>query len=148
MDLTLTPLQAEIRARARAVANEHLAPRAAEHDKAARFPAKQVKALAEADLLAMLVPKAFGGGEYGSVCYSLAMTEVARGCASSAVTMAVTNMVGDAIVAWGDEKAIWERVQAHWDAGASHVCIQPLRADGEAGPDVALLEAFAPAKNG
>ena len=54
----------------------------------------------------------------------------------------------DAIVAWGDEKAIWERVQAHWDAGASHVCIQPLRADGEAGPDVALLEAFAPAKNG
>jgi probable F420-dependent oxidoreductase len=52
----------------------------------------------------------------------------------------------DAIVAWGDEKTIWERVQAHYDAGANHVCIQPFRADG-AGPDMRLLEAFAPAKN-
>jgi len=50
----------------------------------------------------------------------------------------------DAIVAWGDEKAIQERIQQHWDAGADHVCIQPLRADGETGPDTALLEALAP----
>ena len=52
----------------------------------------------------------------------------------------------DAIVAWGDEKTIWDRVQAHYDAGADHVCIQPLRSDG-AGPDLRLLEAYAPAKN-
>jgi len=52
----------------------------------------------------------------------------------------------DAIVAWGDEKTIWDRVQAHYDAGANHVCIQPLRSDG-AGPDLRLLEAYAPAKN-
>lgn len=32
----------------------------------------------------------------------------------------------DAIVAWGDEKAIVTRVQAHFAAGASHVCIQAL----------------------
>jgi len=51
----------------------------------------------------------------------------------------------DAIVAWGDEKAIQQRIQQHWDAGADHVCIQPFRADGEMGPDVALLEALAPA---
>ena len=36
----------------------------------------------------------------------------------------------DANVAWGDEAAIRARVQAHWDAGADHVCIQPLRLDG------------------
>jgi probable F420-dependent oxidoreductase len=35
----------------------------------------------------------------------------------------------DAIVAWGDESAIAERVQAHLDAGADHVCIQPLGAE-------------------
>ncbi len=52
----------------------------------------------------------------------------------------------DAIVAWGDEKTIWDRVQAHYDAGADHVCIQPFRGDG-AGPDLRLLEAYAPAKN-
>lgn len=32
----------------------------------------------------------------------------------------------DAIVAWGDEKAIRARIQQHWDAGADHVCIQSL----------------------
>ena len=32
----------------------------------------------------------------------------------------------DAVVAWGDESAIAARVQAHRDAGASHVCIQVL----------------------
>ena len=53
----------------------------------------------------------------------------------------------DAIVAWGDEKAIAERVQAHYDAGADHVCIQPFRADGAPGPDLRILEALAPAKN-
>ena len=50
----------------------------------------------------------------------------------------------DAIVAWGDEDAIAQRIQAHWDAGASHVCIQPFRTDGRPGPDEALLERMAP----
>ena len=56
-----------------------------------------------------------------------------------------SDRVVDAIVAWGDEAAIQERIQEHWDAGADHVCIQPLAADGAPGPDVALLEALAPA---
>jgi probable F420-dependent oxidoreductase len=50
----------------------------------------------------------------------------------------------DAIVAWGDERAIEARIQAHFDAGADHVCIQPFRPDGEPGPDLRLLEALAP----
>ena len=50
----------------------------------------------------------------------------------------------DAIVAWGDEKRIRARIQAHHDAGADHVCIQPLRPDGAFGPDRRLLEALAP----
>ncbi len=51
----------------------------------------------------------------------------------------------DAIVAWGDEAAIHERIRAHWDAGADHVCIQPIRADGGLGPDTDLLADLAPA---
>jgi probable F420-dependent oxidoreductase len=50
----------------------------------------------------------------------------------------------DAIVAWGDEQTIAARIQAHLDAGADHVCIQPFRPDGEAGPDLRILEALAP----
>jgi len=50
----------------------------------------------------------------------------------------------DAIVAWGDEAAIARRIRAHHDAGADHVCIQPLRPDGQPGPDLRVLEAMAP----
>ena len=50
----------------------------------------------------------------------------------------------DGIVAWGDEQAIANRIQAHRDAGANHVCIQPLRPDGGPGPDERVLEALAP----
>jgi len=35
----------------------------------------------------------------------------------------------DAIVAWGDESAIVERVKAHHDAGADHVCVQAVVVD-------------------
>ncbi|MEZ5232113.1 MAG: LLM class F420-dependent oxidoreductase [Acidimicrobiales bacterium] len=35
----------------------------------------------------------------------------------------------DAIVAWGTAEQIAERVRAHHDAGADHVCVQVLRAD-------------------
>ena len=41
----------------------------------------------------------------------------------------------DAMVAWGNAATVRRRIQEHWDAGANHVCIQPLRADGGAVPD-------------
>jgi probable F420-dependent oxidoreductase len=50
----------------------------------------------------------------------------------------------DAIVAWGPEEAIQARIQAHFDAGADHVCIQTFRPDGQPGPDPDLLAALAP----
>ncbi|REJ83473.1 MAG: TIGR03620 family F420-dependent LLM class oxidoreductase [Acidobacteria bacterium] len=52
----------------------------------------------------------------------------------------------DALVAWGDEAAIRQRLQQHWDAGADHVCIQPFRPDGGLGPDETALEALAPGR--
>ncbi len=35
----------------------------------------------------------------------------------------------DALVAWGDVEAITQRVEAHHEAGADHVCIQVLAGD-------------------
>lgn len=52
----------------------------------------------------------------------------------------------DAIVAWGDEKVIADRIRAHHDAGADHVCIQAFRPDGKPGFDERVLETFAPAR--
>jgi probable F420-dependent oxidoreductase len=49
----------------------------------------------------------------------------------------------DAMVAWGSETAIRQRIQAHFDAGASHVCIQPLHPNGQPLPDYNALALFA-----
>jgi probable F420-dependent oxidoreductase len=37
-----------------------------------------------------------------------------------------TDALVDAIVVWGGEETVAERVQAHLDAGADHVCVQPI----------------------
>lgn len=50
----------------------------------------------------------------------------------------------DAMVAWGTPAAVRARIQQHFDAGASHVCVQPLHPSGERLPDLAVLEALAP----
>ncbi len=48
----------------------------------------------------------------------------------------------DAIIAWGDEKAIRARIQEHWQAGADHVCVQAV--SPELLPDERLLALLAP----
>jgi probable F420-dependent oxidoreductase len=50
----------------------------------------------------------------------------------------------DAIVAWGSADRIRDRVDAHLKAGATHVCILPIRVDSESLPDPRVLEALAP----
>jgi probable F420-dependent oxidoreductase len=50
----------------------------------------------------------------------------------------------DAMVAWGVASIIRQRIQAHIDAGASHVCIQPLHPEGQPLPDLQALAALAP----
>ena len=57
-----------------------------------------------------------------------------------------SNRLVDALVAWGDEDAIRARVQEHWDAGADHVCIQPLNPDISQPrlPDERILALLAP----
>ena len=49
----------------------------------------------------------------------------------------------DSAVAWGDEAAIRARMEAHREAGASHIAVSPLNAEGR-GPAWPLLEALAP----
>jgi probable F420-dependent oxidoreductase len=50
----------------------------------------------------------------------------------------------DAIIVWGDIDTIVARVQAHFDAGADHVCVQAL-SDDPTGLSLATLRELAPA---
>lgn len=51
----------------------------------------------------------------------------------------------DAVFAWGDADTLKARVQAHYDAGATHVCVQPIHpTEAPTVVDWNCLEALAP----
>jgi alkylation response protein AidB-like acyl-CoA dehydrogenase len=104
MDLDLTETQALVVRTARDYAERAIRPVAAELDREERFPAAIVKGLADLGLMGVNIPATLGGAEAGVVAYALAMMEIARACASTAVTMAVTNMVGEVIGRFGTEE--------------------------------------------
>ncbi len=57
----------------------------------------------------------------------------------------LTDKFIDTTFAWGSVEAISDRLQAHFDAGASHVCIQPVNPNGQFGDlHWEALEALAP----
>ncbi len=93
--------QQQVAATARAIAREVVAPGARDRDRAGTFPADAVRVLGGAGLLAVNVPEALGGSGAGAVAYALAMMEIAAADCSVAVTMGVTNMVGETIARFG-----------------------------------------------
>src|SRR5579859_3493171 len=101
MDFALSETEALIQKTAKDFAERRLVPVAAEIDETSRFPEAELRALAELGMMGVNVPASLGGAEAGALAYALAMTEIARGCASTAVTMAVTNMVGEIICRYG-----------------------------------------------
>ena len=53
-----------------------------------------------------------------------------------------SNRLVDAVVAWGDERAIYRRLEQHWSAGADHVSVQTLALSGAASLDLTLFRAI------
>lgn len=103
MDFELTPTETMVQQTARKIAEQRLRPLAAELDRTERFPRESLKALADLGLMGVNIPSALGGAEAGAVSYAVAMMEIAGACASTAVTMAVTNMVGEVLVQLGTD---------------------------------------------
>jgi alkylation response protein AidB-like acyl-CoA dehydrogenase len=101
MDFAPTEEQRLIQRTARDVADRLLAPRAAARDAAREFPFAELAELGRLGLLGIAVPEALGGAGAGTVAYSLAMQELARGDAGVAVATSVTNMVADLIARHG-----------------------------------------------
>ncbi|OGR16203.1 MAG: acyl-CoA dehydrogenase [Desulfobacterales bacterium GWB2_56_26] len=106
MNLDLTEEQRLIRDTAKEFAAAELEPAAAALDRGeddAVFYENLAK-LAELGFMGLNVKDTYGGAEAGAVAFSLAMTEIARACASTAVTVSVNNMVCEVIQALGTEE--------------------------------------------
>lgn len=105
MNFEPTEEQKLIQETARRFATEQLVPVAARLDQEGDRPAflANLKELARLGFMGLSVLQSYGGAEAGAVAFSLAITELARACASTAVTVSVNNMVCEVIQAVGSE---------------------------------------------
>ncbi len=81
-----------LRESVRALAEDKIAPRAAEVDESAEFPWDVHEALAKAELTAVHIPEAYGGAGADAVATAIVIEEVARACAASSLIPAVNKL--------------------------------------------------------
>jgi alkylation response protein AidB-like acyl-CoA dehydrogenase len=106
MDLALDEDQAMIQDMARKFAQTELAPLAEKLDQEGdrKLFLTGLKKLADLGFMGLNIDSQYGGAEVGTVVFSLAISEIGKACASTAVTMSVTNMVAEVIQAVASEE--------------------------------------------
>jgi butyryl-CoA dehydrogenase len=105
MVFDLTEEQRMIQETTRSFALKEVLPKAAELDESGRYPGELVQQMAELGLLGVAVPEEYGGAGMDTVCYAIAIEEIARACASTAVIMSVNNsLVCDPLLKFGTEE--------------------------------------------
>ncbi len=141
MDWELDETQRMVQEAARDFATRAILPRARDIDRDAAIPREILKGLADLGLFGVNVPESLGGAGAGTIAYSLAMTEIGRACASTAVTMAVSNMVAEVLAAFGTERVRQEFVPRLCDG--SLVAGSFALSEPEAGSDPGAMRATA-----
>jgi alkylation response protein AidB-like acyl-CoA dehydrogenase len=100
----LTDDQLEFRDTIRQIVAERVAPRAAEIDAKAEYPWDIRKLFAEQDLLGLPFPEEYGGTGTGTLMLNVAIEEVARACASSALILMIQELGTLPIQLFGTEE--------------------------------------------
>ncbi|ACL20888.1 butyryl-CoA dehydrogenase [Desulfitobacterium sp. LBE] len=94
MNFNLTEDQKMMRKMVRDFVEEEVIPQAAHTDETHEFPLALVHKMRELGLLGIPIPEEYGGAGSDFTSYTLALEEIARGCASTAVIMAVHTTLG------------------------------------------------------
>lgn len=89
---------ADLRSRAENLASEQIAPFASSVDEEHRWPEHSFRALAEAGLMGLLVPKRLGGMEEGLLSLAVVTEALGQRCASTAMCYGM-HCVGTAVIA-------------------------------------------------
>ncbi len=104
MSIRLTDEQVMIQTMASDFARDVIAPGAMERDESREFPREIFQQIAELGFMGMMVPPEYDGAGADTVSYVLALSEIAKACASTAVVMSVHNsIVCESILRYGSE---------------------------------------------
>ncbi|QIA26997.1 acyl-CoA dehydrogenase [Thermaerobacter sp. PB12/4term] len=110
MDFELSEQQRLVREMVRDYAARRIAPGAAERDRTGTFPAEQFRELGELGILGLPFPEEVGGSGGDTLSFAIAVEEIARACASTALTVAAHVSLGcTPLYLFGseDQKARW-----------------------------------------
>lgn len=99
MDFNLSEEHLAVKEAARDFAQNVLKPGVIERDNEQRFPADEIRQLAELGFMGMMVSPEYGGSGMDTLSYVLAMEEISKVDASTSVCMSVNN----SLVCWGLE---------------------------------------------
>jgi alkylation response protein AidB-like acyl-CoA dehydrogenase len=130
----------QFRAALRQMAEERIAPHAADVDREERYPSEGFAASVEMELPALGIPAAYGGAGADLVTQAIMAEELARVCASTSVTMLISKLGMLPVMNFGSEelKAKYLPRVASGEAQASY-CLS----EADAGSDVAAMRARA-----
>jgi alkylation response protein AidB-like acyl-CoA dehydrogenase len=104
MSVRLTDEQRALRDTVRELADEKVAPRAAEIDQSAEFPWDMVELLARHDILALPFPEQYGGlgGDLLTLC--VAVEQLSRVCATTGLILAVQELGSTPLLLAGSDE--------------------------------------------
>jgi len=105
MDFSLSEDQQMLKAMVRDFATKEVEPIAAEIDEAARYPAENVKKMAELGLMGIIFPEKYGGSGGGATEEVIVVEELSRVCASTGlIYLVTTSLAGYPIYKFGTEE--------------------------------------------
>jgi len=93
-----------LRKTVRQLADDKIAPRAAEIDETAEFPRDVLEALVAADLHAVHVPEQYGGVGADAIASAIVIEEIARACCASSLIPAVNKLGTMGLLLSGSEE--------------------------------------------
>ncbi len=126
-----------LRASVRQLAEDKIAPRAAEIDETADYPWDVHAALRSADLLAIHVPEQYGGAGADKIAHCIVVEEVARVCASSSLIVMVNKLGTTGLILSGSQE-LKQRYLPGVAAGES--TFSYALSEREAGSDAAAMK--------
>jgi alkylation response protein AidB-like acyl-CoA dehydrogenase len=136
MSFVLTEEQRAFRDVMRSFVDEQVAPYAAEHDRDQTYPQESFDACVKMELPGVQVPAAYGGAGADVVTQAIMIEQLARGCASTSVTILISKLAMLPIMNFASEeikRAYLPRIASGEIQGS--YCLS----EADAGSDVAAM---------